>query len=83
MVHRSHRIPVGLELGDVEVQRPQSVGRFLSDHPSYVVAVERDAAAPRNDRKQPPETQGISQKPMICRLPPLLCELNQGSPVRP
>jgi len=34
-------IPKGWTSGDVDVQRPQSEGRFLSDHPSYVVSVER------------------------------------------
>lgn len=36
-------VPLGWSSADVEVQRPQSDGRFLSDHPSYVVAVERKA----------------------------------------
>lgn len=34
-------IPKGWEAGDVDVQRPQPDGRCLSDHPSYVVSVER------------------------------------------
>ena len=38
-------VPMGWGSGKVEVQRPQPDGRlrFLSDHPSYVVAVERSA----------------------------------------
>lgn len=34
-------IPMGWRSAEVEVQRPQPEGRFLSDHPSYVVSVER------------------------------------------
>jgi Endonuclease/Exonuclease/phosphatase family len=40
-------VPKAWRSEDVEVQRPQSDGRFLSDHPSYVVAVERMAVSDR------------------------------------
>ena len=38
-------VPLLWTSGEVDVERPQSDDRFLSDHPSYVVAVERRLVA--------------------------------------